>query len=419
MKNGDLESKKCFVCSSPNIEIVYKRSLMPLGGQLVDFKDEFKPEVFYPLHHAICLDCSTFQTIESVPDNLLLFENIYFSGNSKTVIKRDHEVFLEIMKLYNFNSKNFVIEIGGSDGTFLENFLKENTRVLNIEPVEEAASIARKKGIDTLTEFLNEDIASKIVTKYGKADLIVIKQVLEVVPDLHKFLKSITMMLSENGRIMIESSYVKDILDCNFYSIFANVEKYHFSLTSLKKLLSINGLSIEKVIRYSGLEGGLRLYAGWKDKVNISDSVKTMLVEEKKWGVNKPKYYIYSFKKGEELKSNLLNLIYSIKKEGKKIVGYGAGIKASVLLNYCDLDNRYIDYLVDNGKHKQGKLIPGKRLPIYSPVKIDNTVDYILLLAWVHKDEIIDSLKSFTDRGGKIIIPTPEVEIYDSKSGNK
>jgi len=385
---------------------------MPLFGQLISLEDKYKPEEFYPLQHIVCRDCSTFQSIESLPDNVLRSENTYVSGTSKTVAKRDHDIFLEIMNSCDLDSKNFVIEVGGSDGVFLQNFLNKNIRILNIEPVEEVADAARKRGVKTISGFLNEDMASMVVAKEGKADLVVIKQVLEVVPYLHKFLKSITTLLSENGRIVIETPYVKDIMDGSFYTMLANIEKYHFSLTSLERLLSMNGLSIEKVIHYSSLGGGLRIYASWKDKVNVSDSVKTMLLEEKEWEVSKPQYYIDAFKKGDELKRNLLKLIGSIKKDGKMIVGFGAGIKAGVLLNYCGLDERYIDYLVDSGKHKQGKLMPGVRLPVFSPDKIDNSVDYVLLLAWVHKDEIIDSLKSFTDNGGRIIIPVPEVKVY-------
>ncbi|MFC1869950.1 methyltransferase domain-containing protein [Chloroflexota bacterium] len=405
-------NKRCRVCSSSDIEIVYQAPLMPLGAQLVDPKNEFEPELFYPLHYAICHECGTFQSIELVPNNLLRSENTYVSATSKSVTKRDYEVFSEIQKLYNLDSKNFVVEIGGADGVFLQCFLEKNIPVLNIEPVPEVAQIARKNGIESVIGFLNEELASKVVADKGKIDLVVAKHVLELVPDLHEFVESCAIMLSENGTIMMEVPHVKDLIDGNFYDLNAHLRVYHFSLTSLVKLFSKHGLSITKVIHYESMGGGIRFYAGWEHKVSVSESVTAMLAEEKKWGVNSPRYYTDKLKRGIKLRADLLRLIDSIKKEGKRIVGFGAGIKASALLNYCGLDSRYIDYLVDNGKHKQGKLLPGVRLPIYPPGKIDQSVDYILMLAWLHQDEIIKALQLFIDNGGKIIIPTPEVKIY-------
>jgi hypothetical protein len=407
------KNKRCAICSSSDIELVYSCPLMPLGGQLIDTDDEFEPEIFYPLHYAVCHDCSAFQSVESVPDHLLCSENTIVSSISDTIVKRDYDVFSEIKKLYGLDETMFVIDVGGSDGVFLQNFLNENIRVLNIEPGKEVAEAARKRGIETISEFLTEDTASSVVAENGSAYLVVAKQVLEGVPDLHGFLKSAAMMLAEDGRIMIEVPYVKDLVEGNFYDLLAHLRKYHFSLTSLNRLFSIHDLAIERVIRYSSLGGGLRFYAGWKDNISISDSVGELLKEEQQCGMNESGYYLNSLKRGVRLKRDLLKVIDEVKEEGKIIVGFGAGIKASALLNFCGLDGRYIEYLVDNGEHKQGKLMPGVRLPVFSPDRIDGSIDYILHLAWLHRDEIINLLKPFTDRGGKIIIPTPEVHIWE------
>jgi hypothetical protein len=398
------------------MEIVYKAPLMPLGAQVVEPEDKFKPELFYPLHYAICHQCSTFQSIELVPDRLMRSENMNVSATSKAVIERDYEVFLEIQRSYNLDSQSFVVEIGGSDGVFLQYFLDKRIPVLNIEPVQEVAEMARGKGIECAIEFLNEELASKIVSDRGKADLVVAKQVLEHVPDLGGFMKSCALMLSENGTIMMEVPYVKDLIDGNFYDLIAHLRIYHFSLTSLDRLFSQHDLRIKEVIHYESLGGGVRFYAGWRDGVKVSESVRSLLLEEEKWGVNRPQYYNCKLRRGIQLRADLLRVIESIKREGKRIVGFGAGIKSSGLLNYCGLDGRYIDYLVDSAEHVQGKLMPGVRLPIYSPERIDDSVDYVLMLAWLHQEEIIDLLKPFTDNGGKIVIPTPEVRTYP---GNK
>jgi len=408
-----LNSKSCQVCNSQQLQLVYKCPLMPLGGQLLSVDDEFKPELFYPLHYVICNKCSTFQSIEKIPDNLLESENTYISETSKHVINRDYDIFCEIMNLLKLKDNSFVIEIGGSVGIFLDYFKKKNIHVMNIEPVKKASEISHQKGIDTANTFFDNKIAHSIATSKGKSNLIIAKHVLELVPDLHSFLQNLKLILAQHGRVMMEVPYIKNLMEGNFYDILAHLRRYHFSMTSLHKLFDMNGLAIENVIQYSSLGGGLRFYAGWKDTTNISESVKKLLLQEQEEGITESAFYKNIHIKGLTLKRDLLKIIDNIKSRNMKIAGYGAGIKASALLNFCGLDSRYLEFLVDNGKHKQGKVMPGVRLPIYSPDKIDYSIDYILLLAWLHKDEIIESLESYIEKGTKIIIPTPVIYIKD------
>jgi len=404
---GDNFMLKCSICGSKNIDIIYNTPLMPLGGQLVQFNGVFDPELFYPLHYALCPDCSTFQSIESVPSKLLKTENTYVSRTSELVRKRDKEVYTESLEYC--KPGDLIVEIGGSDGSFLENYTGFKT--VNIEPVDIVARMSSSKQINTICDFLTHSIAHHIVQQYGHADLVVAKHVLELLPDIHQFMKSVKILMASTGRFMIEVPYVKDLIDGNFYDLMAHLRKYHFSFTSLCKLLDMHDLAVEKVTRYDALGGGIRLYAGHKQNAQQDSSVNVLLHEEMQWNVAKPAYYNSCFQVGLRLKSDLINMLTYIRLRNKKVVGYGAGIKASAVLNYCNLNNEYIEYLVDNGKHKQGMLMPGVRLPIYSPSKIDNSIDYVLILAWLHQTEIIESLKEFTDNGGRIIIPTPEVSI--------
>jgi len=409
----NLNNKSCQVCNSRELQLAYKCPLMPLGGQLLSVEDEFSPEVFYPLHYVICNNCSTFQSIETIPDELLESENTYISETSKQVIDRDYTVFCEIMDNMKLNDNSFVIEIGGSVGIFLNYFLNKNIQVMNIEPVKKASIISQQKGIETASTFFDKEIATSISISKGRSDLIIAKHVLELVPNLHLFIENLKIVLAKNGRVMMEVPYIKNLLKGNFYDILAHLRKYHFSMTGLNKLFEMNGLAIETVIQYSSLGGGLRFYAGWKNEITVSQSVKKLLYQEKQEGITELSFYNNLQNKGLSLKRELLRILDPIKNKNKRIAGYGAGIKASALLNFCGLDSRYLEFLVDNGKHKQGKIMPGVRLPIYSSSKIDHSIDYILLLAWLHKDEIIESLQMYVKNGGKIIIPTPEVYIVE------
>jgi len=401
----------CGVCGGGDLVIVYKAPLMPLGGQLIDPADEFAPELFYPLHYAVCRECSTFQSVESVPAELLPSENKYLSKTSRAVIERDRRVYLELKRRLGLDGDSLVVEVGGSDGVFLENFAGDGVRIVNIEPVGEIGALARDKGIETIVDFLNGSVAADVVRRKGKADLIAAKHVLEIVPDLHEFVGCCAAMLGDHGRIVMEVPYVRDLLEGNFYDILAHLRKYHFSLSSLARLFAVSGLVISEVNHYNELGGGLRFYAGWKGDVTVSPAVESMLEEERKIGISTARYYAERFERGLALRRELFEVVSRAREAGKRIVGYGAGIKASAVLNSCGLDSRYIDYLVDNGGHKQGRLMPGVRLPIYSPDAIDESVDYVLLLAWLHQEEIVESLKGFTGRGGRIIVPAPAVYI--------
>jgi len=327
------------------------------------------------------------------------------------VIKRDQQIYAELKRRFSLGHESFVVEVGGSDGVFLQNFLGDAVDILNIEPVAETAALAGEKGIETIVDFLNESVAADVVRRKGKADVIVAKQLLEVVPDLHAFVGCCAKMLADRGRILVEVPYVRDLLEGNFYDVLAHLRKYHFSLTSLQELFSMSGLAIEEVIHYPELGGGLRFYAGWKDNVSVSSAVRSMLAEEP--GIDCAGYYAEKFGRGLPLRRELFEIVSRAREDGKRIAGFGAGIKASAVLNSCGLDSRYIDFLVDNGPHKQGKLMPGVRLPIYAPDAIDDQIDYILLLAWLHQEEIVESLDGFLSRGGKIIVPAPRVYIIE------
>jgi len=405
----------CNVCRAADLVIVYKAPLMPLGGQLIDPADEFEPELFYPLHYAICRQCGTLQSVESIPAGLLRSENTYLSVTSKGVIRRDHEIYLELKQHCRVGSGSVIVEVGGSDGVFLQNFIGDGVDLLNIEPVAQTAALAAGKGIETVVDFLNEPLTADVVRRKGKADVIIAKQLLEVVPDLHAFVRCCAEMLADRGRILIEVPYVRDLLEGNFYDVLAHLRKYHFSLTGLVKLFSMSGLAIEEVIHYPELGGGLRFYAGWKDDVTVSPAVECMLAEERNIGLNCSNYHAEKFGRGLSLRRELFEVVSRAREDGKRIAGFGAGIKASAVLNFCGLDSRYIDFLVDNGPHKQGMLMPGVRLPIHARGAIDDRVDYILLLAWLHQEEIVESLKEFLATGGKIIVPAPTVYVLSHR----
>jgi len=281
------------------------------------------------------------------------------------------------------------------------------------------AALSRAKNIETVNDFLTPEVAKKVVREHGQADLVVAKQVLGNVTDAHAFCEGLKVLLSSQGRILLEMPSAMNVLEHNFYDVLSHISRYLFSLLSMEKLLAAHGLDIEDGLNYEELGGGYRLYVGLAGTVKRSARVQALKDIELRAGLNRMDYYVAALQRGNSLKRKLFDLIDDLKTAGKKVVGFGAGIKASTLLNFCGLDRRYLDYVVDNAKHKQGMFMPGTRLPVVPLERLTDDVDYILLLAWLYQDEIMKSLQGFLDRGGRVIVPVPETHIVEKQRSAK
>jgi hypothetical protein len=372
-----------------------------------------EPESFYPLTFMVCADCWTFQSIEAIPEILLRTENTYVVATCSTLVERDRRIAREAAERSKRGNPRFVVEVGGADGVCIENFLKLGDHVLNIEPAIVSAALSRAKNIETINEFLTPDLARRVTREHGQADLVVSKQVLGNITDPHTFCEGLKLLVSAEGRILLEMPSARDVLDGNFYDVLSHINRYQFSLLSLETLLGMHGLEIENAINYPEIGGGYRLYVGLAGKVKQSEYVGELMASEIRAGLKGMDYYVRALQRGDGLKRKLFNLIDDLKMAGNRVVGFGAGIKASTLLNFCGLDRRYLDFVVDNGKHKQGMFMPGTRQPILPSEHLTDDVDYVLLLAWLYQDEILKRLEGYIARGGRVIVPVPDTHIVE------
>ena len=336
-------------------------------------------------------------------------------ATSSTLVERDGRVAREADERLRRGRPRFVVEVGGADGVCIENFLKFGDRVLNIEPSGVTAALSRARNVETINEFLTPELAQRVVRDFGHPDLVLAKQVLGNVMDPHTFCEGLRLLLSGEGRILVEVPSARNVLENNFYDVLSHINRYVFSLLSLEKLLGMHGLQIEDGINYEELGGGFRLYVGLAGRVRRARSVQDLADIELRSGLDTMEYYVRGLRRGNSLKRKLFDLVDDLKTAGKKVVGFGAGIKGSTLLNFCGLDRRYLDYVVDNGKHKQGKFMPGTRLPVVSLEHLTDDVDYILLLAWLYQDEVMKSLEGFLERGGRVIVPVPDTHIIEKQ----
>lgn len=411
MTNIYNENATCISCGSSNLEELYSFGSIPLADRLLNNPEELFLEIKVPLTLCLCKNCSLCQIKEIVNPNLLFGAHYpYYTSISPQLINYYKESAKEIISKYQLNSNNKVLEIASNDGTFLNFFNEEGMFCLGVDPSEGPVKIAQSNGINTVLDFFNENLSHTIINKYGLFDIIIANNVLAHVNDLTSVVKGVKGLLDTNGRAIFEVPYLLDMINKTEFDTIFHQHICYFSLTSLQNLFHQYQLYVNDVQRTSNHGGSLRFTVS---HFNYSSSSVTELLEyETHLSINNHSFYESFINNISHVKVELLNLLDRLKKDGKKIVGYGAAGKANTLLNFIGIDSNYIDFIADLSTYKQGKYFTGNGLKIVSPQEmLDYKPDYILILAWNFANEIIHQLKSHSEMGGKFIVPIPETKI--------
>jgi 2-polyprenyl-3-methyl-5-hydroxy-6-metoxy-1,4-benzoquinol methylase len=371
-------------------------------------------EPFYPLHVYVCEQCFLVQLEEYVSPEAIFSEYAYFSSFADSWVEHMRRYAEAISARLDLGPRSLVVEVASNDGYLLQHFVRLGVPVLGIEPAANVAKVAIDKGIPTLVKFFGETTARELVAAGQQADLICGANVLAQVPRLNDFVKGLELLLKPGGTITIEFPHLMRLMAENQFDTIYHEHFSYFSLIAAEKVFARQGLRIHDVEQLPTHGGSLRVYA-CRDADTAkptSSRVRELRDEELAAGLRDMGAYAHFAEQVRETKRKLLSFLIDAKRSGKTIAGYGAPGKGNTLLNYCGIRTDFIDYTVDRNPYKQGKYLPGTHIPIHAPERIRETrPDYVLILPWNFKDEIIDQIRYIRDWGGKFVVPIPEVQV--------
>jgi SAM-dependent methyltransferase len=372
-------------------------------------------EPIYPLHCFVCEKCWLVQLPAYVArEEVFDDQYAYFSSYSDSWLehcKRYVDAMTERLKL---GANSRVVELASNDGYLLQWFVKKKIPVLGIEPTANTAAAAREKGVNTLVKFFGVQTAAEVAaSEFGKADLILGNNVLAHVPDINDFVGGIARLLKPGGTVTIEFPHLVELMKHNQFDTIYHEHFSYLSFTAVQTVFARHGLTLFDVQQLPTHGGSLRVFAKHNaDSRAIESSVASMLKLESDFGLLKLETYFKFAEQVKETKRRLLNFLIDAKRAGKTIVGYGAPGKGNTLLNYCGIRTDFLDYTVDRNPHKQNNYLPGSRIPIKSPEQISvDKPDYVLILPWNLKDEIVKQMSTVRSWGGKFVVPIPSVEV--------
>jgi ubiquinone/menaquinone biosynthesis C-methylase UbiE len=375
------------------------------------------PERWFPLRVSVCEKCWLVQTEDfAEADYLFDKEYAYFSSFSTSWLQHSEQYVNDMIERFSLNEKSHVIEIAANDGYLLQYVKKANIPCTGIEPTSKTAQSARKKGIDIIESFFGVKLAKELVKKGKQADLITAKNVLAHVPDINDFVKGISLLLKPQGKATFEFPHLLNLINKNQFDTIYHEHFSYLSLTTLETIFKKNGLHIFDVEEHPTHGGSLRLFAQRYDTriLSVSKKVNDLIKKEIRAGIMTRDYYKNFQKNANIIKDNLLNFLIKAKKDNKKVVAYGAAAKGNTLLNYAGIRPDLVNYVVDINPNKQNKYMPGSRIPIRdeSFLKKDSP-DYILILPWNLKNEIIKQLILNINFAGKFVIAIPKLKIIE------
>lgn len=407
--------RSCRFCAAPLRHTMVDLGVMPPANYYLRAEDLGRAEPFYSLHAFVCESCLLAQIEELQSPQQLFSDYAYFSSYSDSWLRHAESYVVSMVQRFGFDRRSKVIEIASNDGYLLQYFAARGVPVLGIEPAANVAKVAEAKGVPTMVKFFGVETARALVANGQQADLLIGNNVLAHVPDLNDFVAGLKLALKRDGMITMEFPHLLKLITLNQFDTIYHEHFSYFSLLAVTRIFAHHGIRLFDAEELPTHGGSLRIYGCHADAPRAdSASVAEITAREIAAGLGVIETYTGFAEQVKRTKRALLKFLIAAKEAGKTIVAYGAPAKGNTLLNYCGIRGDFLDYTVDASPHKQGLYLPGTHIPIYAPERIfDTKPDYVLILPWNIKDEIMGKMAGIRAWSGKFVVPIPSVTVID------
>src|SRR5882672_7162875 len=405
----------CLFCAEPLRRTFVDLGMSPLCESYLTADQLNQMEPFYPLHVYVCEKCFLVQVQEYVSPEGIFTEYAYFSSYSDSWLAHMKAYAEMITGRLGLTSGSRVVELGSNDGYLLQYFVAKSIPVLGIEPAANVAEKAIARGVPTITKLFGRQTARELVAGGTRADLICGANVLAQVPDVNDFVGGIKLLLKPGGVVTIEFPHLMRLMAENQFDTIYHEHFSYFSFLTAERIFAAHGLTLFDVEELGTHGGSLRIYARHVEDAArpVSERATRLRVREEAAGLDRLETYASFTEQVHETKRRLLEFLISARRKGKRVAGYGAPGKGNTLLNYCGIRTDFVEYTVDRNPYKHGRFLPGTHIPIHPPEKIRETrPDYVLILPWNLKDEIMEQNGYIRSWGGQFVVPIPDVKIY-------
>ena len=403
----------CRFCATPLRHSFADLGSSPLANAYLTEDQLDQGEMFYPLHAYVCEECFLVQLGEFAPPEAIFGDYAYFSSVSDSWVDHARRYAETMTRRLGLQSSSTVIEVASNDGYLLQFFQQRGIGVLGVEPAANVARVAVERGIPTLVRFFGRKTAASLAAEGKRADLLVGNNVLAHVPDINDFVAGVREVLAEGGRATFEFPHLLKLMQETEFDTIYHEHFSYLSLLAVARIFGANGLTVVEVEELPTHGGSLRVHARRTESAGgIDASVSQVLQKERSAGLDRIETYTSFQHAVRRAKRDLLKFLSNARRHGRSVVAYGAAAKGNTLLNYCGIRNDFLDYVVDRSPHKQGRYLPGTRLPICGPERIAQTrPDYILILPWNLQEEIVRQMAHVHAWGCRFVVPIPSVRV--------
>ena len=410
---GDPAPYACRICSAPLTHTFVDLGTSPLANSYLEPEELAQGEMFYPLHVRVCAQCLLVQLPELASPEEIFSEYAYFSSYSDSWVEHARRYVELVAERFRLDESSQVVEVASNDGYLLQFFQARGVPVLGIEPARNVAAAAEARGIRTIVDFFGQPLAERLTEEGYAADLVVGNNVLAHVPDVHGFVEGLRRILKPEGVVTMEFPHVLRLVEERQFDTIYHEHFSYFSLLPAERLFAAHDLVLFDVEELSTHGGSLRIYIAHADgPYRAGERVAEVRARERVAALDELATYLRFGDAALAAKRDLLAFLVDAKRSGKSIVAYGAAAKGVTLLNFCGVGSDFIDYVVDRSPHKQGRFLPGVRLPIYDPEHTRRTrPDLLLILPWNLADEIAEQMAFVREWGCELVVPIPEVAV--------